>query len=409
MTDRLYYTDPYLRAFDATIDRVEERDGRVLVRLDRTAFYPTSGGQPYDTGLLGGSRVLDVVDEDDGSIVHVVELTGMWQPGGEAHGEIDWARRFDHMQQHTGQHVLSAAFDRLFGVRTVSFHLGAAASTIDLARELSPAEMTAAETEANRVVWEDRPVAIRFASAEEAAAMPLRKEAARGGTLRLIDIDGFDLSACGGTHVARTGGIGVIVVASWERFKGGHRVTFLCGGRALAGYRGFRDAVTGSVQRLSVLPEELPGAIDRLQADAKEQKRSLGALQIELARYRADELALSAEEVTLKPEAPGGAAEVCRLVAKAVDADANGLKALATAIAAKPGYIVVLVSTSAPSLAVVARSADVNVPAQRLLSSLHSAFGGRGGGKADFAQGGGLGGSPEAVLTAAHNLVTSQP
>ena len=133
------------------------------------------------------------------------------------------------------------------------------------------------------------------------------------------------------------------------------------------------------------------------------------ALQIELARYRADELAVSAEEVTLKPEASGGAAAVCRLVARAVDTDANGLKVLATAIAAKPGYIVVLVSTSAPSLAVVARSADVNLPAQRLLSSLHAAFGGRGGGKADFAQGGGLGGSPEAVLTAAHDLITSQP
>src|SRR4029453_8890740 len=199
----------------------------------------------FDTGLLGGSRVLDVVDDDDGSIVHVVEQTGMLQPGREAHGEIDWARRFDHMQQHTGQHVLSAAFDRMFGVRTVSFHLGAAASTIDLARELSPAEIAAAETEANRIVWEDRPGGIRFATAEEAAAMPLRKEAARGGTLRLIDIEDFDLSACGGTHVARTGGIGVIVVASWERFKGGHRVTFLCGGRALAGYRGFRDAVRG--------------------------------------------------------------------------------------------------------------------------------------------------------------------
>ena len=333
----------------------------------------------------------------------------MLQPGRDAHGEIDWARRFDHMQQHSGQHVLSAACDRLFGIRTVSFHLGAAVSTIDLAREMSPAEIAAAETEANRVVWEDRPVAIRFASAEEAAAMPLRKEAARGGTLRLIDIEGFDLSACGGTHVARTGGIGVIVVASWERFKGGHRVTFLCGGRALAGYRGFRDAVTGSVQRLSVLPEELPGAIDRLQADAKEQKRSLGALQIELARYRADELAVSAEEVALQSEASGRERETCRLVARAVDADAGGLKALATAIAARPRYIVVLVSTSTPSLAVVARSADVSLPAQQLLSSLHSAFGGRGGGKADFAQGGGLGGSAEAVLTAARNFITSQP
>src|SRR6185503_15266571 len=255
MTDRLYYTDPYLKAFDATVDRVEARDGRVLVRLDRTAFYPTSGGQPFDTGLLGGSRVVDVVDEEDGSIAHVVEGTGTLDAGRAVQGEIDWARRFDHMQQHTGQHVLSAAFDRLFGARTISFHLGAAASTIDLAREMSPAEITAAETEANRIVWEDRTVAIRFASAEEAAAMPLRKEASRGGTLRLIDVEGFDLSACGGTHVSRTGAIGVIVVAAWERFKGGHRLTFLCGGRALSAYRGLRDAMTGAVQKLSVLPE----------------------------------------------------------------------------------------------------------------------------------------------------------
>ena len=408
MTDRLYYTDPYLKAFDATVDRVEERDGRFVVRLDRTAFYPTSGGQPFDTGLLGTSRVVDVVDDQDGSIVHVVDQAGTLQAGQTVRGEIDWARRFDHMQQHTGQHVLSAAFDRLFGVRTVSFHLGAAASTIDLAREVTPAEITAAENEANRVVWEDRAVTIRFASADEAAAMPLRKEASRGGTLRLIDIDAFDLSACGGTHVARTGGIGVIAVASWERFKGGQRVTFLCGGRALAGYRGFRDVVAGSVQRLSVLPEELPAAIDRLQTDAKEQKRSLGMLQGELARYRADELASSAETVILKPHGPEGNAETCLLVARAVDADANGLKALATAVAARPRHFVVLVSNSAQALAVVARSSDVSLPAQRLLAALHATFGGRGGGKADFAQGGGLAGSPEAVLAAAREALIAQ-
>jgi alanyl-tRNA synthetase len=408
MTDRLYYTDPYLKAFDATVDRVEERDGRFVVRLDRTAFYPTSGGQPFDTGLLGTSRVVDVVDDDDGSIAHVVDRAGALQAGQAVQGEIDWARRFDHMQQHTGQHVLSAAFDRLFGVRTVSFHLGAAASTIDLAREVTPAEIAAAESEANRVVWEDRAVTIRFASAEEAAAMPLRKEASRGGTLRLIDIDAFDLSACGGTHVARTGGIGVIAVASWERFKGGQRLTFLCGGRALAGYRGFRDVVAGSVQRLSVLPEELPGAIDRLQADVKEQKRSLGVLQGELARYRAEELASSAETVILNAHGPEGNAETCLLVARAVDADANGLKALATAVATRPGHFVVLVSNSAPALAVVARSSDVSLPAQRLLASLHATFGGRGGGKADFAQGGGLAGSPEAILAAVREAVSAQ-
>ena len=405
MTDRLYYNDPYLKAFDATVDRVDERAGRLVVRLDRTAFYPTSGGQPFDTGTLGPARVVEVVDEDDGSIAHVVE-GGSLSAGQAVHGDIDWSRRFDHMQQHTGQHVLSAAFDRLFQVRTVSFHLGAAASTIDLARELSTAEIAAAENEANRVVWEDRPVAIRFASAEEAAAMPLRKEAARGGTLRLIDVEGFDLSACGGTHVSRTGAIGVIVVAAWERFKGGHRLTFLCGGRALSAYRGLRDAMTGAVQKLSVLPEELAASIDRLQTEAKDQRRALNALQSELARYRADELAASAETVALGGAVDGAA--TCRLVARIVEADANTLKSLATAIAARPQHVAILVSAGAPVLAVIARATDVSLPAQRLLSALHATFGGRGGGKADFAQGGGLTGSPDAILAAAREALSAQ-
>src|SRR6266705_2835774 len=358
MTDRLYYNDPYLQEFDATIERVERRGERFVVTLDRTAFYPSSGGQPFDTGILGSLRVVEVVDEDDGSIAHVVDPgttnvelrtpnleprtnlepgTLNLEPGRGVRGVIDWERRFDHMQQHSGQHVLSAAFDRLFGIRTVSFHLGAAVSTIDLAHDVSPADIAAAEARANRIVWEDRPVAIRFATAEEAARLPLRKEPVRGGTLRLIDVEGFDLSACGGTHVARTGGIGIIAIASWERFKGGQRIEFLCGGRALSAFRSLRDAVSGSVRLLSVLPAELPASIERLQAEAKNQKRSIAALQSELAGYRAEELAASAV-----PTAAG------RLVARAVDADANGLKALATAIAARHGYVVVLVSSSTP-------------------------------------------------------------
>jgi Ser-tRNA(Ala) deacylase AlaX len=172
MTDRLYYTDPYNREFDAVIVR---RDGPGRVTLDRTSFYPTSGGQPFDTGTLGGARVVDVFDEDDGTISHVLDGGGELLDGQAVHGVIDWPRRFDHMQQHTGQHVLSSAFDRLFGARTVSFHLGAAASTIDIARELAPRDIAAAESEANRIVWEDRPVTIRFADAEEAATLPLRK------------------------------------------------------------------------------------------------------------------------------------------------------------------------------------------------------------------------------------------
>src|SRR5437762_2776137 len=287
MTQRLYYTDPYLRNFDATIAAVDRRDATLIVTLDRTAFYPTSGGQPFDTGTLGGLPVVDVVD-DDGTVTHVVQevrrpgpsgpgrsadpadLTAL-QVGHTVHGVIDWPRRFDHMQQHTGQHVLSAAFDRLFHVRTVSFHLGATASTIDLARELTARDIDAAETEANRIAWEDVPGAITFADAEAAA---------------------------------------------------------------------------------------------------KDQRHALSGLQNELARYRADELAASAEPT-----------DGARLVLRAIDADANGLKALAMALATKPGYVAVLLSTAPPVLVVVARAPDVSVQANAIVSALTTRFGGRGGGK----------------------------
>ena len=401
MTDRLYYTDPYLREFDATVRRVETRGGRTLVTLDRTAFYPTSGGQPFDTGALGPYRVVDVVDEDDGTIAHVVESEaanlepGAWGTGAVVHGAIDWRRRFDHMQQHTGQHVLSAAFERLFRVRTVSFHLGGEVSTIDLAREVAPREIADAEDEANRVVWEDRPVAIRFATAEEAARLPLRKEPVRGGTLRLIDVDGFDLSACGGTHVARTGGIGVIAVSRWERFKGGQRLEFVCGGRALGAYRLLRDATASSTKLLSVLPAEVPAAIERLLGDMKDQSRARSALQLELAKYRADELAASAELI--------GSAHV---VLSIVDADANGLKTIAGAIATKPRHIAVAVSKSTPALVVVARAEGVAASAQQVIAALVGRFGGRGGGRAELAQAGGLGGSADEIVAAARGIVS---
>jgi alanyl-tRNA synthetase len=392
MTERLYYNDPYLREFEAVVRDVSRKGDRLVVSLDRTAFYPTSGGQPFDTGTLGPYSVIDVLDENGGTIDHVVaDVSGDSLTAGQTvKGAIDWNRRFDHMQQHTGQHVLSAAFDKLSGVRTVSFHLGAESSTIDLARETTPAEIAAAESEANRIVWEDRPVAIRYATAEEAAAMPLRKESLRGGTLRLIEVDGFDLSACGGTHVARTGAIGIVAVGSWERFKGGQRVEFLCGVRALARFRSQRDAIAGGVRLLSVLPDELPASIERLQSDAKQQKRSIVALQNELAKFRAEEIASSAEQLS-----------GVQVVLRAVDADANGLKSLATAIVARPGHFVVLTSAVSPALIVVARSSDVTVGANEILSSLLKQFGGRGGGRPEFAQGGGLEAGTQVILVSA--------
>lgn len=394
MTERLYYTDAYCRSFDATVRRADTRGGRLHVVLDRTAFYPTSGGQPFDVGRLAAAEIIDVVDEEEsGEIVHVVEPNDPPLAAGAAvHGEIDWTRRFDHMQQHTGQHVLSAAVDHLFSARTVSFHLGGAASTIDIARELSAAEIASAETEANRIVWEDRPVSIRFATAAEAAAMPLRKEPVREGTLRLIDVEGFDLSACGGTHVARTGAIGMIAIRSWDRFKGGQRLEFLCGTRALQGFRALRDAVDACVRATSVAPHELPATIERYQAELKEQKRALAATQGELAGYRAAELADAAE--------PIGPA---RVLMRAIDADANGLKTLAAAVAARPGHGAVLVSTTSPLVIVVARAGDVAFQANKVLTAVTGRFGGRGGGRPDLAQGGGLNATPDEVLAFARD------
>ena len=215
-TERLYYNHPDIRTFDATVIRSEPRGDRVAVWLDRTAFYPTSGGQPFDTGVLGGATVLDVQDDEQGDVMHLIGGAPL-AAGAVVQGSIDWNRRFDHMQQHTGQHVLSAVLEHAFSARTLSFHLGSDSCTIDVDRELSPAQLAEGELGANQAVWLDLPVTIRYASEDEARALPLRRESARTGTLRLIEIEGLDLSACGGTHVGRTGAIGQVALASWER------------------------------------------------------------------------------------------------------------------------------------------------------------------------------------------------
>jgi alanyl-tRNA synthetase len=396
MTERLYYNDSYLAEFDANVIEVTTHEGKTAVVLDRTAFYPTSGGQPFDTGTLSGAKVLDVVDTDEGRILHVVDRV---PEGDRVTGTIDWGRRFEHMQQHTGQHVLSAAFDRLLKARTESFHLGADYSTIDLARELSPAEIARGEDEANRAVWEDRPVAIRFAGPDEIARLSLRKEPKREGTLRLIDIQDFDLSACGGTHVARTGAIGTIAVAATERFRGGSRITFLCGGRALAGYRSLRDAVAGSVRALSVLPADLPAAIERLQADGKDLRKQIKDFQSKLAVQEADALADTAEVAC-------GAGEARVVTASLAGWDAAGLKAIAARIVERPGYVVFLVAEPAPAAIVVARSAGLPHDAGALLRQLIDRHGGKGGGRPEFAQGGGVSSPASDVLQSARELVS---
>ena len=392
MTERIYYTEPARRSFDALVTAAIEHEGAPAVVLDRTVFYPTSGGQPFDTGRLGATDVVNTIDDGE-DVLHVVKSP--LSVGEPVHGEIDWVRRFDHMQQHTGQHVLSAAFDRGLDNRTMSFHMGGESATIDLAREVSPGEVERCADEANRVVWEDRPVTIRFASPEEAARLPLRKEPVREGSLRLIDVADFDLSACGGTHVARTGEIGLIAVTAAEKFRGGTRLTFVCGGRALRALREYRDAVAGSVRALSVLPHELPAAVERIQSESKQARKAISRLQSDLAVHEAARL------IAACPPADG-----VRRAAHVVDGwDAAGIKAIASAMTAQAGIAVALVATSVPIALVVARSSDVTLDANAVLQQLLKRFGGRGGGKAELAQGAGLAGDPQEIAAAARELL----
>ena len=395
MTERIYYGDAYVREFDATLLEIVNVAGRRAAILDRTAFYPSSGGQPFDTGTLGAARVVEVIDRDDGVVVHVVE--GDMSPG-SVRGSIDWTRRFDHMQQHTGQHVLSAAFDRVAKARTESFHLGTASATIDLAIEVSASQIAAAERAANDVVWENRPVRVRFVDAAEAATLPLRKDPVRTGLLRIVEIEGFDVSACGGTHVSWTGAIGNIAVDSSERVRRGTRVQFRCGVRAMQGYRALRDGIAAAGRQLSTSAADVPAAIERLQSDIKDARRRISDLQERLAQHEAAALV--------------GRASVSgrsSIVLAALDGwDANGLKTIASTIAQQPWHAAILAAGPAPSVVVVARAADVAIDASAMVKALTARFGGKGGGRPELAQGGGLSASADEVIAAARGHLETQ-
>ena len=394
-SERLYHTDSYLTAFDAEVRTVAPQGEQWLVTLDRTAFYPASGGQPNDVGTLGEAHVLDVVDLEDGTVGHVVDKALVLNE--QVRGAIAWERRFDHMQQHSGQHLLSAAFDREHAARTASFHLGNTSSTIDLDRGVSAEQIAATELAANKVIWEDRSLTVRSVSPAEAAKLPLRKDPTRSGDLRIVEIADYDLSACGGTHVCRTGAIGMIAIAGFERFKGGIRVEFVCGARALRACRSLRDSVTSSVRLLSVLPEELPSAIEKLQTEGRGQKKAQEALRDQLAVHEATALA-----------ARGSRTGGIRLVTESVAGwDAAGLKKLASAVTSNPGFIAALISAESPFTIVVARSENLTLDAGVMLKHLIERFGGKGGGKGPMAQGGGLNGSAQEILTAAREIAAA--
>ena len=370
MTDRLYYADAYCARFGARVTSRAE-DGR-RVYLDRSAFYPTSGGQRHDLGTLGGVAVTDVVDEDD-RVAHVLAAS---LDADEVEGVVDWPRRWDHMQQHTGQHLLSAIGADRFGWETVSVHFGAESSTIDFGVEsIGPETLQELERLANAGVTENRPVTVTFEEAEMATG--LRKPSDRGGVLRIVSIEGIDRSACGGTHVRATGEIGAIMLRRVEKVRKATRVEFLCGMRAIARVRGEYDVLARLANGLSCSIDELPTLVPA-------QAEQLRALENDRRRLEGEVSAARARDVhaALTPGDDG----VRRLLERRASGKVDDARALALAFAALPkGVVAVAVAT--PPAILVAASDDSGVDAGRLLKEALGAVGGRGGGSARLAQG----------------------
>jgi alanyl-tRNA synthetase len=393
MTDRLYYNDSFLYDFRASVldTRELKRDGTQstwAVRLDRTAFYPTSGGQPFDigtistqskSGLLLEAAVEDVFEDEQGEVWH--QVSKVLPPGAEVRGLIDAGRRRDHRQQHTGQHLLSAAFVQLLNGKTVSFHLGEQVSTIDVElQSLSRDDLMGAERLSNEIIAEDRPITVRYATREQAQQMGVRKVPEREGEIRLIDIRDFDLNACGGTHARSTGQIGGLLLRRTEKVKQGMRVEFVCGMRATATARRDFELLADAAALYPCAPADLPANIAKQRDEARQgQKRESRVLE-EFAELKAAQLARD----TL--------ADVSgrRLIVQIFEnRDAAFIKLLAQKLTRTGSGMIVLLGTSQnPPALVFARSPDLTPDMGNLLRELVTVAGGRGGGGKDFAQGG---------------------
>jgi alanyl-tRNA synthetase len=386
MTERIYYHDSFLYEFDAeALGEVVGADRPALI-LDRTAFYPTSGGQVFDTGWIVAEdqrklRVAEVGEREDGAILHYLESAPALEKGTRVHGLIDVDRRRDHMQQHSGQHVLSAAFVRLFNMATVSFHMGADYCSIDLdTKSLSSDQLQSAEALANDLVMENRPVAIRFVTQEEARNLGLRKlPPMEKDQLRLIDIHDFDLTACGGTHVSGTGQIGCILLRKTEKVKQGWRVEFVCGKRAVATARRDYATLTEAASLFSSHLWDVPQQIRKTQEEGRASRKSREQILEELADLRAARLLVET------PESAGR-----KIVIRSYpDRDLTFIKLLAQRLTRQSAQVVALLgSTSNPPALVFAESTGLPFDMGALMREALVELGGRGGGSKEMAQGG---------------------
>lgn len=381
-TERLYYQDSHLIEFEARVIANSERvSGWTAVTLDRTAFYPTGGGQPSDTGTLNGLRVVECIDDAEEGVLHVIQGRAP-EVGIVVKGRIDWLRRLDHIQQHTGQHIFSQAFVKLFNAPTRSFRVLDESCEIDVDLDNPTNETIERAVElANNVIWENRVIAIRQVTSQEASDLPLRREPAREGDLRLIEIEGFDLTPCGGTHAYQTGEVGMIAVRSWERAKGLSRIEFVAGMRALADYRSANQSARAIAGLFSAGRADTPELAARMIEENKQLHRRVRGLEEIAARVEAEELLVRATT----------GHDNVRIVSELFEnREAESLKQLALSLISHPETIALLGSRDKDAARLVfARSADAPGDMNALMRDACAILDGRGGGKPDLAQGGG--------------------
>ncbi len=383
MTQRLYYENCDLRAFDAQVCACEKTDAGFKVRLDQTAFYPTSGGQPFDTGTIGGAHVTDVFADEAGEVWHVVDLP--LDVGAKVHGEIDWARRFDHMQQHAGEHLLANAAFRLLGGHTIGLHLGAEVSTIDMTlpegkTHATDEEIRALEDDVNTWIQMDVPIRCWFPQPDELKALPLRKPPAVDEHIRIVQIGTHEYCACGGTHPARAGQIGLLKIVDARPSRGKLRIAFVCGERAYETLRTHYDLAKTSAGILSTSVENLPNMVGSMLEQLKEAQRG---------RAEAEKKVLLAEIPAMRARAIKSASGYA-VIAERIDGDAAMAREIASALVEESGAIVLIGAPNGDaSVYIACRSEDVEVNMGAILSQAAKETGGKGGGRPAFAQGGG--------------------
>jgi alanyl-tRNA synthetase len=398
MTLRLFRSDAFLKSFDARVVSITAYKNQPALVLDQTAFYPTSGGQPNDLGTINGERVIDVVELDGkgGAIGHIFEQPFELQLGERVMGEIDWQHRFDHMQQHSGQHVLSAAFVSAAKLDTLAVHIGTDNNTLDLPTpKIEPEMIERVEQEANAIIYEDRSIVAYEVSDDAIGSVPLRKPPKVSGIIRIVEVKDYDWSACGGTHVRSTGQIGVIKIVKTEKRGNETRVTFCCGKRALSDYARINRDVNTLVETFSVLRYDTLGAVNKLRDEAKATSRALDETKAQLIAFEAKEL------LAMNRHAIDGRSTPVTIIRVYEHRDINALRVLAKHLTNEPNVVALLGSAGEKAMLCFARSKDVSLDMSVLLKDALKKLGdgAKGGGSPDFAQGGGVSATTQMLET----------